>query len=341
MNEREQHFAASAQDAVAGQSSGNQDYWRQEVISRVQLHRARRRKRSDPDGSLSLDLDFPAEAPEAREEVTHREPPPLIVPRPEEVMPLTADAADLRESLPEPAPMPELKILRFPRPAHLPLPATQRPSMTMVEMELPAPVRESPRIVYAAEIAPPAEQMELLPSFDDIRLDAPEVSLKDELELSPCAAPLGKRAIAGLVDAGIVLATTAALAYAFGIFIVPNVMSAQYLDEALPSRMVLPCLLATGGVLWLALQYLFLVYGEGTPGMLLSGLQLRTFAGERASLFARRCRALACGLSLFSVGLGYAWALVDEDQLGWHDRMTGTCLRSTRPAQTDEADLPY
>jgi uncharacterized RDD family membrane protein YckC len=193
--------------------------------------------------------------------------------------------------------------------------------------------------------------MELLPSFDDIRLDAPEVSLKDELELSPCAAPLGKRAIAGLMDAGIVAATTAALAYAFERFIVPNVISVQYVDDALPSHMVLPCLLATGGVLWLALQYLFLVYGSGTPGMSLSGLELCTFAGDRASMFVRRCRALACGLSLFSVGLGYAWALVDEDQLGWHDRMTGTCLKEKQSAvstqqsasgeESSEVDLPY
>jgi hypothetical protein len=27
------------------------------------------------------------------------------------------------------------------------------------------------------------------------------------------------------------------------------------------------------------------------------------------------------------MGLGFAWALVDEDCLGWHDRITRTYLR--------------
>ena len=29
-------------------------------------------------------------------------------------------------------------------------------------------------------------------------------------------------------------------------------------------------------------------------------------------------------LSLASLGLGYAWSLIDEDQLCWHDRVTAT-----------------
>ena len=28
-----------------------------------------------------------------------------------------------------------------------------------------------------------------------------------------------------------------------------------------------------------------------------------------------------------SLGLGFLWALVDEDGLGWHDRITRTCVR--------------
>jgi uncharacterized RDD family membrane protein YckC len=79
-------------------------------------------------------------------------------------------------------------------------------------------------------------------------------------------------------------------------------------------------------------QYLFLVHGERTPGMKLASLDLATFSGGRTSVFSRQCRALACALSAFSVGLGYAWTLVDEDQLGWHDRITGTCVQQKQPA---------
>jgi hypothetical protein len=34
--------------------------------------------------------------------------------------------------------------------------------------------------------------------------------------------------------------------------------------------------------------------------------------------------------SLVSMGLGFAWALVDEDCLCWHDRMTRTFLTSAK-----------
>jgi hypothetical protein len=42
----------------------------------------------------------------------------------------------------------------------------------------------------------------------------------------------------------------------------------------------------------------------------------------------RRWRAVASMLSGCSIGLGFAWALVDEDTLGWHDRITQTHLRT-------------
>jgi hypothetical protein len=40
----------------------------------------------------------------------------------------------------------------------------------------------------------------------------------------------------------------------------------------------------------------------------------------------RRWRVLASILSLASLGLGYAWCFLDEDQLSWHDRITRTHL---------------
>jgi hypothetical protein len=35
---------------------------------------------------------------------------------------------------------------------------------------------------------------------------------------------------------------------------------------------------------------------------------------------------LASFLSAASLGLGYAWCFLDEDQLSWHDRITKTHL---------------
>ena len=76
-------------------------------------------------------------------------------------------------------------------------------------------------------------------------------------------------------------------------------------------------------------QYLFLVHGRATPGMQMAQLELCSFEGKRPSLLARQTRALASTLSAFAAGMGYAWALVDEDRLGWHDRISQTHLRNS------------
>lgn len=177
---------------------------------------------------------------------------------------------------------------------------------------------DSPPIVYRAAKAPPAEQLEL-PNFDDIQLEATHQQVMPELELGPQPAALGQRMMAGLVDAGIVLAAAAVF----------NVTFTQLAEENPHSRMALLCAVAVGGVLWTLYQYTFLVHGHGTPGMHLAQLELARFDGKPVSVFDRRCRAVASALSGFSLGLGFLWALVDEEQLGWHDRMTRTLIRSS------------
>jgi uncharacterized RDD family membrane protein YckC len=177
---------------------------------------------------------------------------------------------------------------------------------------------DSPPIGYRTAKAPPAEQLEL-PNFDDIQLEATHQQVMPELELGPQPAALGQRMMAGLVDSAIVLAAAAVF----------NVTFTQLAEENPHSRMALLCAVAVGGVLWTLYQYTFLVHGHGTPGMHLAQLELARFDGKPVSVFDRRCRAVASALSGFSLGLGFLWALVDEDQLGWHDRMTRTLIRSS------------
>ncbi len=187
---------------------------------------------------------------------------------------------------------------------------------------------DDPPIVYRKEKTPPAEQLQL-PNFDDIQLEATHQAVLPELELGPQPAPLGQRMMAGAVDAAIVLGAAAVF----------NVTFTQLAEENLHSRMALLCAVAVCGVLWTLYQYTFLVHGAGTPGMHLAHLELANFDGKPVSAFDRRCRAVASALSGFSLGLGFLWALVDEDQLGWHDRMTKTLIRSSvaQPAMARES----
>jgi uncharacterized RDD family membrane protein YckC len=59
--------------------------------------------------------------------------------------------------------------------------------------------------------------------------------------------------------------------------------------------------------------------------------------GEQVSLAQRRWRALATTLSALSLGLGFAWSFVDEDTLGWHDRISQTHMKE-HSAGSDQHD---
>jgi uncharacterized RDD family membrane protein YckC len=75
---------------------------------------------------------------------------------------------------------------------------------------------------------------------------------------------------------------------------------------------------------WGAYQYLLLVHSGTTPGLRLAKLQLQKFDGSSVPLRSRRWRVMASFLSALSLGIGYVWCFLDEDQLCWHDRITHT-----------------
>ena len=165
--------------------------------------------------------------------------------------------------------------------------------------------------------------MELLPSFADIRLDeaSRENGCLEELDRLPQPAPLGRRLACGLVDGALVLAGLA-------VFVGPFASATSKLDaQVLHLRPVVLCAAAAGATLWLLFECLFLVYSARTPGMSVAGLKLLTFKGREPSRLSRCARALAATLSGLSLGLGFLWTLVDEDTLGWHDRISQTYLR--------------
>ncbi len=77
--------------------------------------------------------------------------------------------------------------------------------------------------------------------------------------------------------------------------------------------------------------WLFMSYGGGsTPGMRYARIALCTFSDENPRRRDLQNRVPATALSLLPLGLGAFWALLDEDKLGWHDRMTRTYQRSYR-----------
>src|ERR1700675_1413869 len=75
---------------------------------------------------------------------------------------------------------------------------------------------------------------------------------------------------------------------------------------------------------------LFTVFGATTPGMMFRGLQVMSFSGDvptpRQLLLRSAGYVLSAGICL----IGFLWALWDEDQLTWHDRLSKTYLSSAQ-----------
>jgi len=263
--------------------------WRDEVASRVTAHRARRRRSGfDPDSSLSLNFDREANA---RAWAEPAEPGPQLVPAT--------------------APPPEKKVIQFPKPRRVDRGPV--PEQFSFAEELAEPILEQPRILEAEPQPVLVEEQPLA----GITLDAaPTPPPAPQFELPLLTAPLRQRIFADLMDTTIVLAADAIFLMIFlgmNRGLPPTRLTALYVS-------VLPTLF------FAVYQYIFLVYGGATPGMMLAGLELTTFDRRPPTRMRRRGRALAMIVSCISVGLGFAWALLDQDALCWHDRITRTHL---------------
>jgi uncharacterized RDD family membrane protein YckC len=201
------------------------------------------------------------------------------------------------------------RVLEFPRPAG----SAERD-------ELAEPVMDRPRILEAPELLPPP------PAMGGILIEPqpdPEPERRPGFDVPLQSAPLGRRVVAGLFDGFLVGVATAGFTYIVARVggSMPPLRSTVFLAASL---MVL---------FWAAYQYLLLVFTARTPGLWLAKLRLSRFDGGSVARGLRRWRVLASLLSLTSLGLGYAWCFLDEDQLSWHDRITKTHLAPNGPRQ--------
>lgn len=304
--------------------------WKQEVASRLESYRARRgSRRPRYNASMSLDFDRAANRMVAsalaeeeisqdgalaarRQQLEHPAPPDDDR---NEFFGAAADIAETESWPPAPAagdPGPATKILEFPR-----LPTLF--DMAPTGNELADPVADKPRILYVPEEVPTAQA-----PLADIQIDPEERPVFPDVELPLRVAPMGQRAIAALADAFIVLAGAA-------IFMAVVLREVPAPDSKLGYALVA----ALPAVFWAIYEYLFLVHCAATPGMQMAHLALASFDSEPIGRRLRRARALAWMLSIFPLGLGLIWALLDEDTLCWHDRITRTYLVVPIPEYED------
>jgi uncharacterized RDD family membrane protein YckC len=300
--------AAAQPVAAAGIASLELDaeYWRQEVASRLERYRARRKPRAPRYPSLRLPFDssdswLPVSGSALAMSATASAAPELTQENQPERN--TPQLADLRPAITE---EPELfaNVIEFPRSAAVPVYHSN---------ELAEPIFERPRIVEAPEILPPPPALGGMLLEPD-RNGEPDRRASADLVLSSASLP--RRMLAGLLDA---LVLAAALAGFGAIFVWVN-------PERPPMPVLATAVFVVVVLLWAAYEFLFMVYTGSTPGLRLAKLRLVRFDGSPARRPLRRWRVLASYLSAFSLGLGYLWSVLDEDGLCWHDRITRTHL---------------
>jgi uncharacterized RDD family membrane protein YckC len=307
--------APGPESLAAPRPSPGSDAWRDELSAR--LNRYRSRRKAPPPRYPSLRLPFgpsasalKAPAPEeslscqAQESVADAE--------------FAADAIESEEVQPEqPAPPPRslpatvhavqsgAKIIEFPRFAWGPPP----PPLD----QLAEPVIDLPRILEVPDAAPPAPALGGI-TIEPTRVEEPEKRPGIEIPLQ--TAPLGRRLLASGIDGVIIGAASAVFGFIFWKVALVRPPQIQLLSLAA----AVPCLF------WVAYQYLLIVYAGTTPGLRLARLQLSHFDGTPTKRSLRRWRVLASYLSAASLGMGYAWLFLDEDNLCWHDRITHTYM---------------
>ena len=129
-------------------------------------------------------------------------------------------------------------------------------------------------------------------------------------------APLEDRRLAGFMDAAL-------LFFAYGGFLA--------LFAVLGGRFTVSKFGAIVTAATLALFYaqyfvLFTFFGGRTPGMMFCRLRVVSYDGAEPSPRQLLWRSFGYLVSAATVMLGFVWALWDEDNLSWHDRISQTYL---------------
>lgn len=316
--------AAAAPDSAVAEKvetgAESTSAWRDELASRLNRYRARRKAPPPRYPSLRLPFDR-TEATAASFAPVERVATPTFEPTSNNALALdgmrqksSPEPEPHREAIPSaPAPPPVVlsvlpqtaKIIEFPRFAWAP--PSPPPD------QLAEPVMDRPRILEVPEVAPPPPALGGI-TIEPVAVEEPEKRRGVDIPLQSAA--LGRRFLAAVAD-GIIISAAAAL---FGAIF-------WKVSGITPPRLqMLGIAAGLLAIFWAAYHYVLLVYSARTPGLLLARLELTRFDGSPVRRSLRRWRILASFLSAMSLGMGYVWVFLDEDSLCWHDRITRTYL---------------
>jgi uncharacterized RDD family membrane protein YckC len=190
--------------------------------------------------------------------------------------------------------------------------------------------------VEAAQISSAPALESAAPEWSSILLAAHPVSAVVEVPeapfqqvFSPQTASFSLRLMATIVDGCIItsalLAFAAVFAFTVGKLGEPGISTSGTHITAQAAAITAA---VTFAVFTLFYQLLFFTFAEATPGMRYARIALCTFSDDNPTRTAMRRRIFATILSACPLGIGFLWAWLDEDGLGWHDRISRMYQRS-------------
>jgi len=187
--------------------------------------------------------------------------------------------------------------------------------------------------VEPAQISSDPVAESVAPEWSSIMLGALPAAVQHEVPQVPFSpaipvhtASMNLRLMAAIVDGCIVAAGV--ILFAAASVSTLNRLPGMHGMGDLPPQAV--AVAATGVFLVLALVYqaLFFTFSDATPGMRYARIALCTFNDENPTRAAMRRRIFAAVLSACPLGIGFLWAWLDDDGLGWHDRISRMYQRS-------------
>ena len=295
---------SSAENSEAKAQSGSD--WRDIVSAKVKNYKSRKpRKERYPSLQLQFDPVVPWKS----------DPSPMSVAE----QSITAQGQHFAETVFEPETRARFqvtteataRVLEFPRPGTLPF---NRDELAGQSAELLAePVNDRPRIIEAPELLPPPPALGGI-LIEPVRVPEPERQPGVDMPLQ--TASISRRVSAAALDGFFV-------AHALAIF---GFMFLRFNPVLPPMRETAEITAGLAVLLWFSYQFAFLTFTGTTPGIRAARMRITHFDGTPVLRSVRRWRVFASVLSGISLGLGYAWCFLDEDQLSWHDRITKTHL---------------
>jgi uncharacterized RDD family membrane protein YckC len=198
-----------------------------------------------------------------------------------------------------------------------PPPKAESPRRRRAPAEDPHRASPEPRALQAYSGQPKLD----FPAPSITPVPAAEQAAKPAVQCEAPVASMRQRTTAAALDFALALLVAGIFLGIFGL----------YTREHLLGKLAAIIYLIALALIQIFYRLLAVILADRTPGSRMAGIRLLHFDGRPPSRSQRLLRLAACFLSLLPAGIGFIWALVDEEHLTFHDHISETFASPEQP----------